>query len=238
MREIDFCTLDTLCPYLEDRNSRTMYRYVSQCSFDYNSNLVKHGYRRFGSYFSKPICDGCDECKSIRIDAFNFKFTKSHRRIINKNSNTKIVVSKPYISQRHIDLYEKYHKFMHEKRGWEYYNLDFRRYYSVYVEGAGDFGYEIDYFVNDELVCVDLVDIVDDGVSSIYCYWDIDFAHLSLGKFSLLNQITIALKNDLRWIYLGFYVKDCASLAYKGEYKPYETLKTYCDIDEKPIWEF
>ena len=234
MNEIDFCTLDVSCPYLSGKNSRTMYKYVDGCDFAYNSKLVKEGFRRFGNYFSTPICDGCNECKSLRIDALNFKFTKSLRRVIRKNSDTKIRISKPNLSNEHIKLYEKYHKFMHEKRGWEFHELNFNRYYHVYVEGAGSFGYEVDYFVEDKLVCVDLIDLVDDGISSIYCYYDTNFAHLSLGKFSLLTQIKPACEHNLRWIYLGFYVKGCPSLEYKDEYKPYQILNnTNGDL----IWE-
>ncbi|ANE35968.1 arginyltransferase [Campylobacter iguaniorum] len=236
MTEVGFCTLDTLCPYLKDRDSRTRYRYIDDCTFSYNSELIKRGYRRFGNYFSKPICHGCDECKSIRIDAPNFKFSKSHKRVINKNVGTRIEISKPKVDTERLNLYTKYHKFMQEKRDWEFHELDFKRYYNVYVEGAGEFGYEVDYFVNETLVCVDLIDIGDDGISSVYCYWDPDFAYLSLGKFSLLMQINMACLSNLKWIYLGFYVKDCESLRYKDEYKPYQTLKTYCKIDENPVW--
>lgn len=237
MTEVNFCALDVKCPYLKDKIYRCRYRYIDGCSFEYNSKLVKHGYRRFGRYFSKPICNGCDECKSMRIDAKNFKFTKSYRRIFKKNANTKVFITKPKVSDEHLNLYQKYHKFMHEKRGWDYHELDYRRYFSVYAASSEDFGYEVDYFVENKLVCVDLIDFVDDGISSIYCYYDPDYSYLSLGKFSLLVQIRLALQNSLDWIYLGFYVKGCESLEYKKEYTPYQILKEYCSIEESPVWE-
>ena len=101
-----------------------------------------------------------------------------------------------------------------------------------------DFGKEISYYdENGKLICVDLVDITDDGLSSVYCYYDPEYLNLSLGKFSLLNEIEIAKKLNLRWIYLGYYVKNCQSLEYKKDFLPQEKLKEYVDFDKEPIWE-
>ena len=75
MTEIPFCTLDFACPYLGGRTARSEYLYIKDCDFEYNSSLVQHGYRRFGRYFQKPVCAACAECKSLRVDAANFKFS-------------------------------------------------------------------------------------------------------------------------------------------------------------------
>ena len=83
---------------------------------------------------------------------------------------------------------------------------------------------------------MDLIDIVDDGISSIYCYYDPDYSHLSLGKFSLLKEIDLAKQMGLRWIYLGYYVKGCQSLEYKKDFLPQERLVEYVGLDKSPIW--
>lgn len=70
-----------------------------------------------------------------------------------------------------------------------------------------NFGYELAFYIEDKLVCVDLIDILEDGISSIYCFYDPDFSYFSLGKFSLLNEIQIAKKMNLDYIYLGYFVK-------------------------------
>lgn len=239
MQIIPFSTLVSPCPYLADRGSKTEYHYIIDCSFEHNSNLVKHGFRRFGRYFQKPVCDNCNECKSVRIDTFNFKFGKSHRRIYRKNEKTKILYSRPLIDFEHIELFNKYHAFMSEKKGWREHNINIKKYYEIYVEGFGEFGKELSYYdENGKLICVDLIDVVDDGLSAIYCYYDPDFTHLSLGKFSLLKQIEFARNAGLRWIYLGYLVKDCPSLNYKDEYKPYQTLLDYTEPDEVAQWDF
>ena len=237
MLVVPFSTLPSPCPYLKDRDSRMEYRYVDGCDFAVNDALARRGFRRFGKYFSKPNCAGCRECVNIRVDALNFKFNKSARRTMRKNENTKIILTKPLLDDAHVALYKKYHKFMQEKREWKYYELDFRRYYELYVAGHAEFGKEIAYFADGRLIGVDLVDILSDGISAVYCYYDPDFADLSIGRYSLYQQILLARQLNLRWIYLGYYVKDCPSLAYKADYKPYERLCEYVALDETPVWE-
>lgn len=236
MQIIPFCTLDTPCPYLSEKSSRLEYLYIENCDFDFNSKLVERGFRRFGCYFQKPICADCNECQSLRIDAKNFKFSKSHRRIFKKNSQTKIRISRPICDLEHILLYKKYHEYMNQKKGWKLYSINHEKYFEVYVEGHENFGVEISYYAENQLICVDLVDFTNDGISSIYCFYDPDFAHLSLGKFSLLKQIEIAKYHNLPWVYLGYYVKNCESLKYKAEYSPFEILQNYAQLNETAIW--
>jgi len=213
------------------------YRYVDGCDFAVNDALARHGFRRFGKYFSKPNCAGCRECVNMQSYAHVYKVKKAPRRTMRKNENTKIILTKPLLDDAHVALYKKYHKFMQEKREWKYYELDFRRYYELYVAGHAEFGKEIAYFADGRLIGVDLVDILSDGISAVYCYYDPDFADLSIGRYSLYQQILLAQQLNLRWIYLGYYVKDCPSLAYKADYKPYERLCEYVPLDETPVWE-
>ncbi|EIT3419312.1 arginyltransferase, partial [Campylobacter coli] len=183
MLEIGFCTLEDECPYLKDRRSRIEYKYIENCSKEINSELIRRGWRRFGRYFSRPICKDCKECLSLRILVDEYQFSRSERRVINKNTNTKIILRKPLLSNEHLFLYDKYHRFMEEKKTWKRYDLNFRQYYNLYVDGFMNFGYELAFYVEDKLVCVDLIDWLEDGISSIYCFYDPDFSHLSLGKF-------------------------------------------------------
>ncbi len=209
---IEFSTMPSQCAYLCDKTSRMEYKYIHNCSYNLNDYLVKRGWRRFGEYFSHPVCDGCEKCLSLRVDAKNYKFSKSARRTIRKNHDkVSILVSKPSASKEHVDLYNKYHAFMEKKKGWKHYPLTLQSYYELYVNGYGDFGMEFLYFCDGKLVGVDLVDEVRDGLSSIYFFYDPEYAHLSLGRYSIYQQMHYALLKNKRWIYLGYYVKECES---------------------------
>jgi arginine-tRNA-protein transferase len=233
---IEFSTLDTTCSYIKSNKARTHYKYFQNASSTHNSELTKRGWRRFGRYYSRPICDGCSECKSIRIDVANHSYSKSQRRVIRKNDKTYTYIQPPSLSKDHIRLYNKFHKFKSEQKGWNYHEIDGNHYYSSFVDGFGQHGKEVLYFVDNKLVGVDLLDIVDDGVSSIYFFYDPDYSYLSLGNFSILIQIDLARQNNLPWIYLGYHVDGNQSLEYKTKYKPYQTLQGYPDMEDKENW--
>ena len=237
-QEIGFCTLKDECPYLANRKCKMEYKFIQNCPKALNQELVSRGWRRFGAYFSRPICDDCAECVGLRVRVNEFRLSKSQRRVIRKNASTKIILRKPNLSNEHLFLYEKYHEFMLYKRGWKINSLNFRQYYNLYVDAAFDYGYELDFYDGQKLICVDLIDILNDGISSIYCFYDPEYVDLSLGKFSLLSEIQMAHLRGLRYIYLGYFVAECKSLCYKADYTPNELLKRSSTLDEQAfLWE-
>ncbi len=233
---IEFSTLKSRCVYLPDRLMKMHYKYITDCNEFINAQLVKRGWRRFGEYFSRPNCDDCTACQSLRIDVENFKLSRSQRRVLKKNSKTRILVRKPSVTYEHLELYEKYHRYMGVKKGWDYYSVDAHSYHDLYVKGYKTFGNEILYYRDQKLIGVDLIDYLDDGISSIYFYYDPDYSSLSLGVYSLLKEIEFAKKRELNWIYLGYYVKECDSLNYKINYKPHQILQNSPRLDEDYDW--
>ncbi len=233
---IEFSTIEAKCVYLPQKRMKMSYKYIKNSTFSFNSELTKRGWRRFGEYYSRPCCNECSECKSLKIDVEKFTFKKSARRVFKRNKNTRIYIQKPTITTTHIELYEKYHKFMSQKKGWIYNQISPALYNELYVQGYGEFGKEILYFIDGKLVGVDLIDFCNDGISSVYFYYDPDFSKYSLGRYSIYQQILIAKKYDLKWIYLGYYVKDCNSLNYKSSFKPHKILQGLPSLEEKPLW--
>jgi len=232
----DFSMLDYDCAYLEGRQVRMSYKHIENATKSYNTALINRGWRRFGFYYFHPICNGCNECKSIRIDVNNFKLRKSQKKAIKRNKNTEIIIQKPTLSQAHIDLYNKYHIYKHQHDDWTHRNISPREYKENFVEGAHDFGKEVLYIVDGELVGVDLIDILDDGISSIYFYYDPDYLNLSLGTYSLLYQVELAKVLDLPWIYLGYWVDGCKAFAYKTKFEPQEILDGFPKVEEESDW--
>ncbi len=232
----DFSMLDYDCAYLPGNKVRMNYKYVSRASKAFATAVIDRGWRRFGKYFFHPICNGCNECKSIRIDATNYRYTKSQKKAIKRNSETTIIVQKPSLTQAHINLYNKYHHHKHHKDGWQHKNISQREYHENFVDGAHDFGKEILYIKDDKLIGVDLIDVLDDGISSIYFYYDPEYANLSLGTYSLLYQIKLANILELPWIYLGYWVEGCKAFAYKPKFQPQEILGDFPPITQEPEW--
>ncbi len=228
--------LEDKCSYLEGKHQTTHYKAIEECSVSFCQELIERGYRRFGKIFFRPECSACSECQSIKIDVQNFRFSASARRVLRKASSIKSYIRKPTLSKEHLELFDKYHLFMQEKKGWESTPKSPQIYYSSFVDAHYDFGYEVLYYLDEKLIGVDLIDILEDGISSIYFYYDPDYSSYSLGRLSLYNQILFAQRWHKRWIYLGYYVQDCPSLSYKSSYTPYLTLNGRPNLDEEAIW--
>ncbi len=229
-------SLDDKCSYLNDEKQTTHYKVIDDCDAYQCQELIERGYRRFGKMYFRPICANCDECKSIKINVKDFKFSKSYRRVIKKAQFIKSYIQIPTMTQAHLDLFEKYHLHMKERKEWNHSKTSPQSYYNSFVNGHNGFGYEVLYYDEDKLIGVDLIDILEDGISSIYFYYDPDYMKDSLGKLSLLFQIKLAKAQDKNWIYLGYYVKDCSSLSYKADYKPFLTLQGRPKEDGAFIW--
>jgi len=232
----DFSMLDYDCAYIPTNKVRMNYKYVSRANKRFTTAVIARGWRRFGKYFFHPVCHGCSECKSIKIDAQNYHYTKSQKKSIKRNADTQIIVQKPSLSQAHIDLYNKYHEFKHQKDNWSHRNISQKEYHENFVDGAFDFGKEVLYIKDNKLIGVDLIDVLDDGISSIYFYYDPDYANLSLGTYSLLYQVKLANILELRWIYLGYWVDGCKAFAYKTNFKPQKILDGFPKLAKEPNW--
>lgn len=230
------CTNEDVCSYLDNTRQTTHYKIINNCSQSYCEALIERGWRRFGNMFFRPVCADCTACESFKIDVKNYAFSKSERRILKKNQHTKIVVQHPEVTTAHLALFEKYHSHMKNKRDWNHETTTPKHYYMSFVHGHGDFGYEVLYYIDDVLVGVDLIDILPNGISSIYFYYNPEFSNYSLGTFSMLQQIQMAKEKELDWIYMGYYVQSCQSLKYKSRYKPYHVLQGRPQDEHEPHW--
>jgi arginine-tRNA-protein transferase len=76
----------------------------------------------------------------------------------------------------------------------------------------------------DELIAAALVDLLDDGISMIYSFYDIELAERSLGTFMILAMMDMARLMDLPYVYLGYWVEGSEKMDYKSKFIPQERL--------------
>jgi len=233
---LEFLEEDKQCSYFDDKLCDIRYKYMENCSSDEQLKMLERGWRRFGNMHFVPECKECNKCTTIRIDIEKFQFSKSQKRVLNKNKNTEVYVQKPTVTYEHIDLFNKYHEFMTQKKNWNENIIDVQEYNNSYVNGAHNYGKEILYFRDDKLIGVALSDMLQGGMSAVYCYYDHEYENLSIGQFSILAQISIAKQNKIPYLYLGYWIKDHYSMGYKERYKPFEVLENRPNLDEKTIW--
>ena len=235
-KSIDFSISDESCAYMPEKSARMNYKQVEVVSKVFATSVTQRGWRRYGRSFVHPTCFTCTACKSMRVGVKEYKYTKSQKKAIKRNEDTKIIVQEPTLTQEHIDLYNKYHSYKAKNDDWQHEDISHEKYKSDFVEGAHDFGKEILYYRDDKLVCVDLVDILYDGISSVHCYYDPEYLWYSLGTHSLLYEIKLAQELDLEWMYLGYWVEGYKAFDYKKNFQPMEILEGFPRVFEKPMW--
>ena len=62
-----------------------------------------------------------------------------------------------------------------------------------------------------------MIDLIPDGLSSVYLYYDPDEHHLALGKYTALKEIEFCQQHGLKYYYMGYYIHSCPKMRYKGD---------------------
>lgn len=188
------------------------------------SERLHVGDRRQGLVLYRPNCPACKACEAIRLDVEVFEPNKTQRRVHRRGlRNFEVEIGPPLLSSDRVALYNK-HKVGRELLG-EGDPIDETGYGAFLVDSCTE-SFELRYRLigQDELAGVAIVDRGSDALSAVYTYFDPELAKLSPGVFSVLEQVELCKRWGLRWLYLGLYVADCSSMAYKATYLPHERL--------------
>lgn len=212
------------CHYLPEQMWRLEYRVIPALSKEEYLSLINQGWRRFGFVVFRPSCSNCTACQPIRILVSSFQADRSQRRVTKANADTRLVIGKPMLDEERLNLYIKHHTHHAETKGWPRPERDGgAEHISSIVEGPIPVQ-EWAYYVEDRLVAVSYIDELGDGFSGIYFYHDPDLRKRSLGTWICLSVIEEAAKRALPYVYLGYYIKGCRSMEYKGRFDPHEVL--------------
>ncbi len=224
------------CLYLPDQLSRQRYRVIDYCTPETYTSLLERGWRRFGRVFFRPMCAACEECRSLRVDVERFRPNRSMRRTRARNSDLRVGVRRAAVSDQHLELYDRYHLDMAERKGWSEKSISLLSYYRTFVEGGQGFGHEMLFFDGDRPVAVALVDVLPAAVSAVYCYYEPELRSRSLGVYSVLRQIDFARAQGVPYLYLGYWIEGNASMRYKANYRPHEILDGRPGLGEAAAW--
>lgn len=211
------------CPYLPGQRARLPMRlptrWLTATEFD---SRLQAGDRRQGVLLYRTSCAACRACEPIRIDVEVFKEGRTARRIFRRGQEKiDVEIGPPEFSLERLALYNLH------KRGRGLASteeaMDEPGYRAFLVETCCD-TFEIRYRVAGELMGVAIVDRAATALSAVYFYFNPDFGALSPGVFSILKQLELCRRWGLKYLYLGFYIEACRSMAYKARYRPHERL--------------
>jgi arginine-tRNA-protein transferase len=224
------------CSYLPWETASLEYRILHGISDQQYEELLRRGWRRFGTHFFRPACTNCSQCRSLRVQVQSFTPSKSQRRCEKRNAGIRVEIGRPQVTRTHLDLYNAYHAAMYAVKGWRERIIDLSEYRQSFLDGNWSFAYEMRYYRDRELVGVGLVDVVPTGMSSVYFYHSPDWRSESPGTYSLVREISHAHDNNKKYVYLGYWISENRSMDYKASFRPHEILDAYCSDNHEPQW--
>ena len=206
------------CPYLPDRQFRAMHLLAYGVDNTAYRLLLDHNFRRNGTHFYRPQCEGCDACQALRVDVAAFAPRHDQRRCTKRNADLNWSWQPRGFDAERAALYHTYQDHVHDDPPGE--ETDPRRFL---VESGEVDGGEIHIRDgNGRLLAVSVCDRIGDSLSSVYCYFDPLERRRSLGTFAVLCEIAFCREQGLRWLYLGFHVRGCRKMIYKARFMPCE----------------
>jgi arginyl-tRNA--protein-N-Asp/Glu arginylyltransferase len=213
------------CSYLRDQTWRLEYEMVQDLTGEEYMRRMLAGWRRFGAMLFRPRCPACTQCRALRVDVANFKPNRSQRRAGNRNKDdVTLKIGLPSVSRAKLNMYDRYHAFKVEERGWpEHPAKDAESYRESFVFNP-EFTEEWTYHLGGKLIGVGYVDRLAGGLSAIYFFHDPEYCDRSLGTWNVLSLLDRAAELGLPYLYLGYYVAGCRSMQYKARFAPNEVL--------------
>lgn len=216
-----YLTDEHKCSYLEDEKSTTLFvdprAELDRTSYSQLSNL---GFRRSGRQVYRPHCSNCQKCVPIRIPVEFFVPNKSQLRCLKRNKDLKLSLIKSIDNDEYYALYERYINQRHQDG--DMYPASREQYSNFLTSEWGVTQYLIIRDSNDVLISVAVMDILTNGVSAIYTFFEPSEDKRSLGVFSVLSQIRWAQQKGFPYVFLGYWIKESRKMVYKTHYKPYQ----------------
>ena len=222
-----FLTAAMPCPYLPGRQERKLFTHLTgRRAAALHHLLSDNGFRRSQNLIYRPACEGCTACQSVRIVARSFEPSARFRRVLRINADVTVTVRNPRVTTEQYALFRRYLASRHAGGGMtqmsfiDYeYMVEDTPVQSVLVE------YRLGSSPGSPLVAVALTDVMSDGLSMVYSFYDPDMTRRGLGNLLILDHVSQVKTAGLDYVYLGYWVKDSPKMAYKASFRPLEVQK-------------
>ena len=209
----------TACPYLPGRESISRAIVASSVEPEIYHRFMDAGFRRSGLMLYQPVCNGCRECRQMRVPIQSFRASKSQRRSVRRNADVVTSVDVPQATPEKFEVYQRYCARWHQH--------DHQPTWDAFVDFLYEFpsaSLEFVHRIDGRVVAVGMCDVCEKSLSSVYFYFDPAFADRSLGTFGAMVELDWARVHQIPHYYLGYLIRACPAMSYKANFRPFELL--------------
>ncbi len=214
------------CPYLEGRSALLQVATpLARVDTNVYSGLLRRGFRRSGLLAYRPRCPDCAACIPVRLPVAEFTPNRAQRRCL--KIHARLHSSEWPLIERagHSALYHRYQAARHATQATspDGQESDVTSFTDFLLRSTVD-SRLIEFRENGTLRMVSIIDLVDDGLSAVYTFFDPDLKGGSLGTYAILWQIARCAAIGRPYLYLGYWLGDCRKMAYKANFRPLQGL--------------
>ena len=210
------------CPYVPGRIERKLITELAgRDAMGFYNALSRAGFRRSHHLAYRPACAGCSACVPVRIPVAAFAATRSLRRIQRINGDLVVRLAEPRATLEHYRLFTRYQRSRHADSDMA--SMTFGDFRAMIDDSPVD-SRLIELRRDGLLLGVCLVDVLDDGLSAVYSFFDPDEKRRSLGTFLVLALVDQGGRRGLPYAYLGYWIAESPKMSYKARFRPLEGL--------------
>jgi arginine-tRNA-protein transferase len=213
------------CPYLPDRVERKLFtRLTGEVATDaeINATLTRAGFRRSHDIVYRPACPACSACVPVRVPVRDFKPSRSLKRIASTNRHLGVEVASADVTDEQYTLFMAYQIARHPDSDMA--RMPRSEFVNMLHEGEADTHIYQLRKPDSELIGGIITDHVDDGLSAVYSFFAPHESRRSLGAQLILALIGEAKRQNLSYVYLGYWIAASCKMAYKARFRPLQAL--------------